>query len=100
MKKDKKNEEIIDSYDYLANAASTTDYTGLMPTPADTEAEREAYDAIFHVIENSNHIKSSAGRYRGASNEDVATQPRLARESVETDSFSKATPVLSENDEN
>ena len=48
MKKDKKNEEIIDSYDYLANAASTTDCTGLMPTPANTEAEREAYDALFH----------------------------------------------------
>lgn len=48
MKKDKKNEEIIDSYDYLTNAASTTDCTGLMPTPAYTEEQRESYDAIFH----------------------------------------------------
>lgn len=48
MKKDKKNEEIIDSYDYLTNAASTTDCTGLMPTPAYTPEQRESYDAIFH----------------------------------------------------
>ena len=48
MKKDRKNEEIIDSYDYLANAASSTDCTGLMPTPAYTEAQRESYDAIYH----------------------------------------------------
>lgn len=53
MKKDKKNEEIIDSYDYLTNAASTTDCTGLMPTPAYTEEQRESYDAIYHVIGNS-----------------------------------------------
>ena len=52
MKKDKKNEEIIDSYDYLANAASTTDCTGLMPTPAYTPEQRESYDAIYHMIEN------------------------------------------------
>ena len=48
MKKDKKNEEIIDAYDYLTNAASTTDCTGLMPTPAHTPEERESYDAIYH----------------------------------------------------
>lgn len=44
----KNNQEIIDSYDYLTHAASTTDCTGLMPTPASTEAEREAYEAIYH----------------------------------------------------
>lgn len=99
MKKDKKNEEIIDSYDYLTNAASTTDCTGLMPTPAYTEDQREAYDAIFHVIGNSNHMKRSAGMRRGACNEDVATQPRLAHESVKTDSFSKTTPLNPKNEE-
>ena len=52
MKKDKKNEEIIDSYDYLANAASSMDCTGLMPTPAYTPEQREAYDAIYHMIGN------------------------------------------------
>ena len=48
MKKQKTNQEIIDSYDYLTHAASTTDCTGLMPTPAKTESEREAYQAIYH----------------------------------------------------
>lgn len=47
MKKEKNNQEIIDSYDYLSHAASSTDCTGLMPTPASTEAEREAYQAIY-----------------------------------------------------
>lgn len=48
MKKEKTNKEIIDSYDYLSHAASTTDCTGLMPTPATSEAERESYEAIYH----------------------------------------------------
>ena len=47
MKEEKDNQKIIDSYDYLTHAASTTDCTGLMPTPASTEAEREAYEAIY-----------------------------------------------------
>ena len=53
MKKDKKNQEIIDSYDYLTNAASGMDCTGLMPTPAHTPEEREAYDAIYHITAHS-----------------------------------------------
>lgn len=48
MKKQKDNQKIIDSYDYLSHAASSTDCTGLMPTPASTEAERESYEAIYH----------------------------------------------------
>lgn len=40
MKKEKE-------YDYLANSASATECTGLIPTPADTEEERDSYDAIF-----------------------------------------------------
>jgi hypothetical protein len=47
LKKEKTNQEIIDSYDYLSHAASSTDCTGLMPTPATTEEEREAYQAIY-----------------------------------------------------
>ena len=42
MKEKKDNKKVIDSYDYLSHAASTTDCTGLMPTPASTEAERES----------------------------------------------------------
>lgn len=48
MKKSKNNQQIIDSYDYLSHAASSTDCTGLMPTPASTEEERESYEAIYH----------------------------------------------------
>ena len=33
MKNNKKNQEkLIDDYDYLSNAASSTDYTGLIPS--------------------------------------------------------------------
>lgn len=46
-KKETKNQSLIDSYDYLSHAASSTDCTGLMPTPAKTEAERESYEAIY-----------------------------------------------------
>ena len=31
MRKDRKNQEIIDAYDYLSNAASSQDLTGLIP---------------------------------------------------------------------
>ena len=50
MKKEKNELKIEDSYDYLTHSASTTDCTGLMPTPASTEAEREAYQAIYHFM--------------------------------------------------
>ena len=42
-----KNKKIIDSYDYLAKAASTTDCTGLMPTPALSNAEHESYQELY-----------------------------------------------------
>lgn len=48
MEKKNKNKDILDSYDYLSHAASSMDCTGLMPTPASTEYEREAYEAIYH----------------------------------------------------
>lgn len=50
MKKEKDELKIVDSYDYLSHAASTTDCTGLMPTPASTEAERESYQSIYHYM--------------------------------------------------
>lgn len=50
MEKKLKNQDIIDSYDYLSHAASTADCTGLMPTPASTEEERESYEAIHHFM--------------------------------------------------
>ena len=47
MKSDKKNEEIIDRYDYLANAASAQDATGLIPANPFPDA-MEVYEDIFH----------------------------------------------------
>ena len=43
----KENQRIIDSYDYLANAASTQDCTGLIPSAPLNKAELESYDAIY-----------------------------------------------------
>lgn len=42
-----KNEDIIDSYDYLSNAASTTDCTGLIPAGLTSKAELEAYESLY-----------------------------------------------------
>lgn len=47
MKKEKNNREIIDSYDYLAHSAATTECTGLIPTPADSEEQRDSYEAVY-----------------------------------------------------
>lgn len=48
MQPDKKNQRLIDSYDYLTPAASTTDCTGLIPSLPHSEAELESYEAIYH----------------------------------------------------
>lgn len=61
MKKETEKKNFLDNYDFLANAASVNECTGLIPTPASTFAERESYDAIFHYRETPaepNHEKS------------------------------------------
>lgn len=50
MKKPKLNQDILESYDYLSNAASPTDCTGLIPTPAQTPDERESYEEVYHFL--------------------------------------------------
>ncbi len=57
MKSDKKaqkqmksNEEIIDSYDYLSNAASSQDCTGLIPSDPVSVEELEAYEELYHFL--------------------------------------------------
>ena len=40
--KEKENQKLIDSYDYLSNAASTHDCTGLIPSAPVSEAELES----------------------------------------------------------
>ena len=41
------NQRIIDSYDYLSNAASTQDCTGLIPSAPLNEEELESYNALY-----------------------------------------------------
>lgn len=48
MKEKKKtNQQLIDDYDYLANAASVNDCTGLIPGAPISDAQREAYEEIY-----------------------------------------------------
>lgn len=41
------NREIIDSYDYLGNAASSMDCTGLIPAAPQSNAELESYEEMY-----------------------------------------------------
>lgn len=41
------NQRIIDSYDYLTNAASARDCTGLIPAAPKNDGELESYDALY-----------------------------------------------------
>lgn len=42
------NQEIIDSYDFLSNAASSQDCTGLIPSGPVDEEQLESYEDIYH----------------------------------------------------
>lgn len=48
--KNTKNQKIIDSYDYLANAASPMDCTGLIPSKPVSKAEIESYEDIYRFL--------------------------------------------------
>lgn len=43
----KENEKIIDDYDYLSNAASARDCTGLIPSLPKSEEELESYNDVY-----------------------------------------------------
>lgn len=47
-KENKRNEDIIEGYDYLGNSCSTTDCTGLIPRAALSEYERDSYEEVYH----------------------------------------------------
>lgn|GEM_PF-194628 len=47
-KKENENETIIESYDYLGRAASTTDCTGLIPSAPTNRYELESYEDIYY----------------------------------------------------
>ena len=54
MKNNKKyQEKLIDDYDYLSNAASSTDYTGLIPSLPQNEAELKSYNDICQFLPSS-----------------------------------------------
>lgn len=46
----KTNQEIIDAYDYLSNAASMQDCTGLIPSEPESSAELESYEDLYHFL--------------------------------------------------
>ena len=49
-KNEKKNQDIIDSFDYLSNAASTWDCTGLIPSEPISIEELESYEDLYHFL--------------------------------------------------
>lgn len=49
MKK-KSTEQLIDDFDYLANAASSMDCTGLIPSLPQSEAELESYNDVVQYM--------------------------------------------------
>ena len=48
LSREKSNQEIIDSYDYLSNASSAQDCTGLIPSGPASKAELESYEEVYH----------------------------------------------------
>lgn len=43
----KENKKIIDDYDYLTNAASSGDCTGLIPSLPTSDSELESYQDVY-----------------------------------------------------
>ncbi len=54
----KTNEEIIDSYDYLSNAASMQDCTGLIPSKPVSAAELESYEDLYHFLPPNSRVEN------------------------------------------
>lgn len=44
------NQEIIDSYDYLAGAASSQDCTGLIPSAPLNDTELDSYEELYPFL--------------------------------------------------
>ena len=58
MNPEKRNKDIIDSYDYLSNAASKQEMTGLIPSKPISMEELEAYEDVFHFLPPNSNIKN------------------------------------------
>ena len=46
----KETKKLIDDYDYLSSAASATEFTGLIPSLPQNEAELESYNDIWKFL--------------------------------------------------
>lgn len=49
-KSQQSNQKIIDEYDYLSNAASMHDCTGLIPSEPVSVEEIESYEELYHFL--------------------------------------------------
>ena len=49
-KEEKENQKIIDEYDYLSNAATSHDCTGLIPSEPVSAEEIESYEELYHFL--------------------------------------------------
>ena len=58
QKREKTNQEIIDSYDYLSNAASSQDCTGLIPSEPESEAELQSYEDLYHFLPPTGKVQN------------------------------------------
>lgn len=54
---DEENEDTIDRYDYMANAASTQDCTGLIPANPWPGDVMESYKDIYHYEPSKYNIR-------------------------------------------
>ncbi|MGN1377505.1 MAG: hypothetical protein ACI4V6_04055 [Dorea sp.] len=54
----KKNSDIIDDFDYLSNAASSQDCTGLIPATPASDAELESYEDLYHFLPPHGHAST------------------------------------------
>lgn len=57
-KQEKSNQEIIDSYDYLSNAASSQDCTGLIPSEPESAAELQSYEDLYHFLPPNGKVQN------------------------------------------
>ena len=57
MKK-KTNRQLIDDYDYLSNAASAMDCTGLIPSLPVSQDELDSYEELYHYLPRPARSKS------------------------------------------
>lgn len=56
----KEKEALPDDYDYLSNAASAGDCTGLIPSLPASDAEKEAYNDLYQYLPPCYHVKAKS----------------------------------------